>query len=294
VTIARATSTFAGFEFLESRRMLAATGAATLDADGVLTVEGTRGSDAIAVNFYLGKGGQRTLDVRINGREIGIFRERHVGRLKVLGGQGDDSIQIGGYSSDGTTSAGVVVGGGSVTSTLTLTPAPTSLTPVTFLSVGPVTIPATVLAGDGADTVVSADGDDHIEGGDGNDVLAGNGGDDEVLGQDGDDSLFGGAGSDTLIGAAGRDDLNGDSGVLVFNTAANPSIKPVVIPTTPGAVTLFSSGFIGSGFNTVVRFVGPSADDSDVLIGGNGGDTFHKADKASEMRDFNAGVDKVV
>jgi hypothetical protein len=31
-----------------------------------------------------------------------------------------------------------------------------------------------------------------------------------------------------------------------------------------------------------------------VLIGGNGGDTFHKTDKASEIRDLNAGIDKIV
>ena len=48
--------TTSAFEPLEARRMLAATGAVTLDA-GVVSIEGTRSNDLIEVNRYLGKGG---------------------------------------------------------------------------------------------------------------------------------------------------------------------------------------------------------------------------------------------
>ena len=101
-------------------------------------------------------------------------------------------------------------------------------------------LPATVLAGDGADlietgsapdivdagpgidTVIGRGGDDEITGGEGGDLLQGGdgadgldgqGGDDVAMGQVGSgDSLVGGLGRDLLLGGGGRDTLEGDAG----------------------------------------------------------------------------------
>lgn len=59
-----------------------------------------------------------------------------------------------------------------------------------------VTVPATVLGGDGNDA---------IRGGADDDVMDGGEGDDNVLGGPGDDRVYGGAGADQLLGQEGRD-----------------------------------------------------------------------------------------
>jgi Ca2+-binding RTX toxin-like protein len=75
--------------------------------------------------------------------------------------------------------------------------------------------------GGGNDTLDAGDGDDKVEAGEGNDVaragagddrVHGEGGDDVILGEAGDDCLIGGAGNDVVLGGDGDDEVQGSSG----------------------------------------------------------------------------------
>jgi Ca2+-binding RTX toxin-like protein len=79
------------------------------------------------------------------------------------------------------------------------------------------------LAGDGNDsyesdvswiasTVYGGAGNDHISSGGGSDRLYGEDGDDTILGNGGNDSLYGGNGNDWLDGGTGKDYLDGGNG----------------------------------------------------------------------------------
>jgi Ca2+-binding RTX toxin-like protein len=84
-----------------------------------------------------------------------------------------------------------------------------------------ITLPVTVVAGDGNDSVFAGEGptvvdagtgDDLVQGGGANDSLSGGGGNDTLLGGGGNDTLDGGAGNDTLFGDFGNDSLFGAAG----------------------------------------------------------------------------------
>ena len=70
----------------------------------------------------------------------------------------------------------------------------------------------TVQGGAGNDVLIGSAGADNLTGGDGDDTLSGNDGDDILRGSDGNDSLDGGNGNDGLSGGADGDDITAGSG----------------------------------------------------------------------------------
>ena len=64
----------------------------------------------------------------------------------------------------------------------------------------------------GSDQLYGGKGDDFLDGGAGDDFLYGEWDDDDIQGGDGNDRLYGGGGNDILNGGAGQDDIYGDWG----------------------------------------------------------------------------------
>ena len=129
------------------------------------------------------------------------------------------------------------------------------------------------------DTLNGGSDNDFLSGGDGNDILNGDDGNDRLNGDDGNDILNAGAGDDALTGGTGSDTINGGDGSDRYLENYSDRTTGIVMnfdPTTGNGTitigsevdTLFSieaiagnGSFIGTAFN-------------DVIIGGNGGDSF--------------------
>jgi hypothetical protein len=79
-----------------------------------------------------------------------------------------------------------------------------------------VTLPVTLLGGNGRDSLTGGAGADTIDGGNGKDVLAGGAGNDTVMGGNASDVLDGGDGNDVLTGGRGRDQVTGGPGTDSF------------------------------------------------------------------------------
>ena len=113
-----------------------------------------------------------------------------------------------------------------------------------------------IIGTDGAEKLRGTDGGDRIMGQDGNDRLFGQDGVDRLMGGDGNDRLFGGDGNDVLEGGAGRDRLDGGEGddrLMAFSWGGEPTPQ--------------------QDANARVNQDEP-LNDNDVLIGGEGADTF--------------------
>jgi Ca2+-binding RTX toxin-like protein len=118
------------------------------------------------------------LDVTINGALVGQFDVAAVtAGLHVSGGNGNDVITV---------DAGV-------------------------------TLPATLLGGNGKDALSGGSGDDVLDGGNGNDILLGGLGGDTLRGGNGKDALDGGDGADSLQGGNGKDSVSGSLGSDSFD-----------------------------------------------------------------------------
>jgi Ca2+-binding RTX toxin-like protein len=286
-------------ESLEPRRLL--TAAATLDAAGLLTVEGTRRDDVLLVTLYTGKGGRPTLSITNNGDEFAIFRTRGITRIKMLGGLGNDVLEVHGQA----TSVQIDANNPDVLAIQSGVNFP---------------IPVTLFGGGDNDTLTGGAGNDRLEGGSGLDHLFGGDGNDQIFGQNDDDSLTGGNGNDTLDGGNGHDDLTGDGAAAaafvvttvhadsngVFNVATGP--LNFTYDRTTGHITFAggSSGqiILNNDFPTLV-FVATDTNNvsisaqagqpsnHDVLVGNQGPDTFHKSDSADEIRDFTT-LDEII
>jgi Ca2+-binding RTX toxin-like protein len=283
-------------EELEGRRLLAAS--AVLGADGIVRVEGTPRNDDIVISQHVGKGNRLRVDVTRNGALLGTFLKSQVEGVTAFGGLGDDSIGVGTSSSPSLTVVSrrgdVIVNGQLSGGSLQFTPAATGGgATVNLGQTGQVVIlaslatPVTLFGGGGNDTLVGGDGDDRIEGVSGDDVLYGEGGDDVLLGQNDDDSLKGGDDADTLNGGDGDDDLDGDASaprVLTFTSNGQVSTGSFTVVADGGSGVWTLNG--GDGGSVVYNLgTGGSASKHDVLIGGDGADTFHKSDRTAEMSD---------
>ena len=80
-----------------------------------------------------------------------------------------------------------------------------------------VTLPVTLLGGNGRDSLTGGSGADTLDGGNGKDLLVGGAGDDHLFGGRSRDVLEGGAGNDTLSGGRGKDQVTGGLGTDTFN-----------------------------------------------------------------------------
>ena len=97
------------------------------------------------------------------------------------------------------------------------------------------TLPTTLLGGNGRDNLTGGAGADTIEGGNGmdnllgaagNDVLNGGNGRDVLDGGDGNDTLSGGRGKDQVTGGAGTDSFVGDKATEILEKAEEEIITP--------------------------------------------------------------------
>jgi Ca2+-binding RTX toxin-like protein len=141
---------------------------------GVLTVEGTDGSDRIALRLQAGDPGTLEVDFGDDGSADFSFRRDKVAAIAVDAGAGDDFVRIDDSNGAFTDS-----------------------------------IPTTIDGGAGNDTLLGGAGAETLIGGDGNDLIDGNGGNDTALLGAGDDTFIWdpGDGSDTIDGGAGTDTM---------------------------------------------------------------------------------------
>lgn len=102
----------------------------------------------------------------------------------------------------------------------------------------------------GNNLIFGGSGNDAIEVGDGNDTVFGGSGDDIIFGQGGNDVIFGGSGNDVIYGGDGDDILSGGAGADVIEGQGS----------TLGNETVTGNLYLVTS--------------DDILIGGNGNDTF--------------------
>ena len=138
-----------------------------------------------------------------------------------------------------------------------------------------ISLPMTVLGGDGNDTILSGSSNDSLDGGAGNDSLDGGLGDDVLTGGLDADILTGGTGTDTLRETADFD-MTLTSTALVFSVNGQTATTDVLsgfevanLTGGAGANVINASGFVpGSGL--IVTLTGGGG--ADVISGTNGKD----------------------
>lgn len=131
--------------------------------------------------------------------------------------------------------------------------------------------PQPMYAGD--DMISGMGGDDTIDGGAGDDTLDGGTSDDILNGGYGDDHLIGGEGNDTLDGGRGNDLLEGGDGddVLISRADAGEQRAGQLVLDDPSRP---DGGSIDYEYLKLVDWIDQEIEADDVLIGGEGADTF--------------------
>ncbi|MBT8414544.1 MAG: hypothetical protein KJO30_09470, partial [Boseongicola sp.] len=131
--------------------------------------------------------------------------------------------------------------------------------------------PAPMAAGD--DMISGLGGNDTIDGGAGDDTLDGGSGNDDIEGGYGDDHLIGGSGNDTLNGGRGNDLLEGGSGddVLISGGDAGEQRAGQLVLDDPSRP---DGNSIDYDYLKLFDWVDQEIEADDVLIGGEGNDTF--------------------
>ncbi|BDW89591.1 calcium-binding protein [Thalassospira tepidiphila] len=151
---------------------------------------------------------------------------------------------------------------------------------------------------EGDDYVRALGGNDHLfELGFGDDTLDGGAGHDDINGSAGNDTLFGGAGNDELNGGSGADVIDGGPGrdEITFGFTQAPSGQGVYVNLTTGIGlggdaegdrysniedirdTTYGDVLIGDDGKNAFYQVYNRTDDSDVMQGVGGDDTFYAA-----------------
>jgi Ca2+-binding RTX toxin-like protein len=143
------------------------------------------------------------------------------------------------------------------------------------------TIPSTLMGGNGKDKLNGGAGNDVLDGDEGKDALSGGGGDDSLSGGRANDNLDGGDGNDTLSGGKGNDNLTGDAGT----------------DTLAGGIG--DDSVSGGDGDDLVE--GGAGDDSlnggtgnDIVTGNTGHDHFNSGDNQNEKKDVESGDDDPV
>jgi Ca2+-binding RTX toxin-like protein len=167
--------------------------------NGVLAIRGTEEAETITVSQELntpdpssagpGAVARFNYSIRQGDRVIdsgSIESDGSITRISIHAGGGDDLVDAAGRTFD-------LTGG-----------------------MSPVSVPVTILGGDGNDRIYGGEGEDQLNGGGGNDQLDGGGGNDfvgRVLEEEpGNDTLAGGPGDDVLDGGDGEDRASGGDG----------------------------------------------------------------------------------
>jgi len=160
------------------------------------------GNDEISGEGGLATGGPTSLPMYIDGG--GRVRGQTAGSDRLVGGLGDDQIQVGLGSSD------TIDGGG-------------GLDQVSFSQASPgvnVSLPAGTITGDGSSTIANVE---WIHGTENSDVLTGDTGADILDGIAGQDVISGGAGNDSIIGDGTLDGGPGDD--YIWGGPGNDQIR---------------------------------------------------------------------
>ena len=157
--------------------------------DGLLTIDGTKRSDRLALRLEAGDAGVLQLDVGDDGSADYAFARRDVARIELDAGDGDDLVRI--DESNGAFSD----------------------------------IPTTIDGGAGADSLAGGSGAELLLGGDGKDSIDGNRGNDVAFMGAGDDTFVWdpGDGSDVVEGQEGSDTMlfNGAATAEQVDLSAN-------------------------------------------------------------------------
>jgi Ca2+-binding RTX toxin-like protein len=185
---------------------------------GVLSVEGTDASEAIALRLEAGRPDTLQVDLADDGSADFSFKIKHVARIVVNAGAGDDRVRIDERNGAFTDS-----------------------------------IPATLDGGAGNDTLAGGTGIETLLGGDGNDSIDGNGGNDQAQLGAGDDTFVWdpGDGSDTVEGQDGTDTMlfNGGNATDQVDLSANGNRLRFF--RTQGTITMDTAGIETVDFNAL-------------------------------------------
>lgn len=178
----------------------------------------------------------------------------------------------------------------------------------TITVLGTVTLPTTILGGDGNDTITGGGSTDSINGGAGNDNLSGGAGNDTIAGGQGNDVIGGGQNNDVLTGGDGNDTITGgagadryvfgntgvaqtdtivetgaDANALDFSTStggviANLGVDVSIATMASRAINTGATGQAGFFQNVLGSSVGDSITGNDApnsLLGNGGNDTIY-------------------
>jgi RTX calcium-binding nonapeptide repeat (4 copies) len=185
---------------------------------GVLTIDGSKASDRIALRLQADNPDVLQVDVDDNGSPDATFERENVARIAIDAGADDDLIRI--DERNGAVSAA---------------------------------IPTTIDGGAGNDSLAGGAGAETLGGGEGNDSIDGNGGDDVVFMGAGDDTFVWdpGDGSDRVEGEDGEDAMlfNGANGAEQVDVSANGS--RLTFFRNPGTITMDTAGVERVDFNAL-------------------------------------------
>ena len=165
--------------------------------NGLLTVEGTKAADRIALGLQAGQPGILQVDFGDDGSAEFSFARSEIAQIVVEAGNGGDAVRIDERNGVFADTIPTTIDGGNGDDRL--------------------------VGGAGAVTLIGGNGDDTLFGGDGNEKLFGGNGDDTIDGGKGNDAAFLGNGNDTFVWdpGEGSDTIEGQNGTdtMIFNGA---------------------------------------------------------------------------
>ena len=185
---------------------------------GVLTINGTKASDKIALRLQAGQPDILQVDVGDDGSPDFSFERAKVAKIDVKARSGNDLVRI-------DESNGVFTD----------------------------TIPTTIDGGDGNDTIAGGKGVETLLGGAGNDSIDGNGGNDLALLGAGDDTFVWdpGDGSDTVEGQDGTDTMRFNGANVSEQVDLSANGNRLKFFRTQGNVTMDTAGVERVDFNAL-------------------------------------------
>jgi Ca2+-binding RTX toxin-like protein len=260
----------------------------TLDANGLLTIVGTKKGDVIDLSVS-----GANLLAKVNGATQ-TFEAAAVKKVSISAGKGNDSVNLHGVTApatiggstgndslvggagndsfDGGNGADVINGGVGGTDDVRY-----------FTRTENLVVTIDDVANDGGASDAQADnvrtnvevvhggsGNDRLAGSAANNALAGNGGNDTLVGGKGDDVMLGGAGDDVLDGGLGADVFDGDVGSDTADYANRTEGLNVTLDTSGNGGE--TKGNDGGGLDGAAGQRDNVRDDVENVIGGTKGD----------------------